>query len=541
MLLETQALRYRDSRNQFMNNNMANRSIISGSAESVLVFDPDTKYVLDANASCLALMEYSIEEIKQLQIYDLTMHSRTEVDLYTEQVVCDGEMSLGTRRWRTKSGRELEIALSVNRITMQGQIVIFTSLQPIQRQSINLDGLSLFPVPQDIIADRYRILSELGRGSMGSVFKVEDLELEEIMAMKVMNPMILFDSSEDELASRFKRELKLARRISHKNVCNLYDFGTSGVLKFVTMAYIEGRELRQILEDRNTSLSIEQKRDIFTGILDGLEAAHAQGIIHRDLKPENIMIATDGQPVIMDFGIAYDVSSMRLTQSGKVLGTPLYMSPEQCLGKMIDLRTDIYSLGVIAYEMCSGHLPFSGSNFMDIAMKHIEQPPIRPSLINQDIPPKLDDIILKMMEKDPNKRFQSVSEIKKALQPLFKGHASKILVADDDPDFRDLLTFSLRSRGYEVAIAEDGLQAVERAMECKPDLICLDMHMPHFDGFRVVEILKTQEKTSDIPILILTSFDDKQYMSYGRSMGVKDYLLKTPNLQAVIDCMEEHL
>ena len=208
----------------------------------------------------------------------------------------------------------------------------------------------------DIFADRYEIIEDLGEGGMGRVYKAIDQKINETVALKLIKPEIGFNTKAIE---RFRNELKIARKISHRNICRMYDLGEEGFLQYISMEYVAGEDLKRFVR-RAGQLTSGKAVFIAKQVATGLTEAHRLGVIHRDLKPQNIMIDQDGNARIMDFGIARFVDSDKLTGSGVMIGTPEYMSPEQAEIKEVDKRTDIYSLGVVMYEMVTGQVPFEG-------------------------------------------------------------------------------------------------------------------------------------------------------------------------------------
>lgn len=257
---------------------------------------------------------------------------------------------------------------------------------------------------------RYEVLEELGAGGMGIVYKVHDSETGEILALKVLRPELASDPAG---LQRFKNELRLARKVTHRNVCRIYDFNRSARTAFITMEYIEGVTLHQVISDRGR-LSVEQGVDISRQICAALREAHQQNIIHRDLKPSNIMIDKGGNVKIMDFGIARSMDAS-VTVTGMVLGTPAYMAPEQAEGKSVDARTDIYLLGLILYEMFTGTVAFTGDTPFLIALKQMREFPPSPRAIQPDLPVRMESIVLRCLQKDPALRFSSVDELVAAL------------------------------------------------------------------------------------------------------------------------------
>src|SRR5712691_1622959 len=204
-----------------------------------------------------------------------------------------------------------------------------------------------------ILAERYEILKLLGEGGMGAVYKARDTELDRLVALKVIRPEL---AGHPTVLARFKQELLLARKITHRNVIRIYDLGVSSGLRFITMEYVEGKDLSGLLEEHK--YTPYEAVDILRQICLALEAAHAEGVVHRDLKPQNIMIEASGRVCVMDFGLARSMETTGMTQAGAVMGTPAYMSPEQAKGLPADQRSDIFSLGIIAYQMLTGIVPF---------------------------------------------------------------------------------------------------------------------------------------------------------------------------------------
>jgi serine/threonine protein kinase len=265
-------------------------------------------------------------------------------------------------------------------------------------------------------ADRYQIIEELGKGGMGRVYKVLDKEVNAKVALKLIKPEI---ASDKKTIERFRNELKVARDISHKNVCRMYDLGKEEGAYYITMEYVSGEDLKSFIR-RSGIISVGKAISIANQVCEGLLEAHRLGVVHRDLKPQNIMIDKEGNARIMDFGIARSLRAKGITGSGVMIGTPEYMSPEQVDGKEVDQRADIYSLGVILYEMITGQVPFEGDTPFSIGVKQKSEIPRPPKEINEQIPEDLSHVILKCMEKDKEKRYQSVGELHYELTSLEK-------------------------------------------------------------------------------------------------------------------------
>jgi serine/threonine protein kinase/tetratricopeptide (TPR) repeat protein len=266
-------------------------------------------------------------------------------------------------------------------------------------------------------AGRYEIIEELGKGGMGRVYRVEDKKLEQEIALKLIKPDVAKDGKAVE---RFRNELKLARNIRHKNVCAMFDLGETEGSHFITMEYVRGEDLKGFIH-RSGQLAIGTAVRIAQQVCEGLSEAHKLGVVHRDLKSNNIMIDKEGSVRIMDFGIARFLEGKGLTGAGVMIGTPEYMSPEQVEGKEVDQRSDIYSLGIILYEMVTGSLPFEGDTPFSIGMKHKAEKPRDPKELNAQIPDDLDRLILRCLEKDKEKRYSSAGEVLSELIGIEKG------------------------------------------------------------------------------------------------------------------------
>ena len=259
---------------------------------------------------------------------------------------------------------------------------------------------------------RYQILKELGRGGMGIVFHAYDKQLKEQVAIKILSPLL---SNDPDALERLKREVSAARRITHSNVIRIHDISEVNGLHFISMEYFHGTNLKEHIK-RNGALSPMQAFNLAAQICDGLEAAHREGVVHRDLKSQNIILDPTNRVKIIDFGLARTAHMEGMTATGLIMGTPEYMAPEQVAGKKIDERADIYSLGIILYELFTGRVPFTGDSAIAVGFMQIKEEPVPPTKVNPGVSPEIEKIICKALQKDPIYRYRTMSDLKADLQ-----------------------------------------------------------------------------------------------------------------------------
>jgi eukaryotic-like serine/threonine-protein kinase len=277
---------------------------------------------------------------------------------------------------------------------------------------------SLSPLlPGSLLGKRYEILNLLGEGGMGAVYKARDRELDRVVALKVIRPELAINP---DVLTRFKQELILARKVTHRNVIRIFDLGEENNTKFITMDYVEGQDLKGLIKAKG-KLQFEETVQTVKQVCLALEAAHMEGVVHRDLKPQNIMVDQQGRVYVMDFGIARSIEPGGMTQTGMLLGTPEYMSPEQVRGEHVDSRSDVFALGLILYELLTGAMPFRADTPQASMFKRTREP-ARPAVeVDPNVPPFLSEVARKCLEIDPQRRYQSTREIAEDLDAWLRG------------------------------------------------------------------------------------------------------------------------
>ena len=302
---------------------------------------------------------------------------------------CQNENPEGTR-FCGRCGRELPASGDT---TASGTVTLQTPSKGLQRGTT--------------FARRFEIIEAIGQGGMGTVYKAYDSKIREVVALKLLKPEI---ASDLEVIERFRNEIKLARQVSHRHVCRMYDLGEEWLSIYISMEYVPGEDLKSFIR-RSGHLNEAKAVGLAKQIAEGLAEAHRIGVVHRDLKPQNIMIDRDGNAKIMDFGIARSLHTRGATGTGVIIGTPEYMAPEQAEGRDIDHRVDIYALGAILFEMVTGRVPFEGETPLSIVLKHRSEPPADPHDINAQISAGLSRIVLKCLAKKREDRYASAADV----------------------------------------------------------------------------------------------------------------------------------
>jgi eukaryotic-like serine/threonine-protein kinase len=272
---------------------------------------------------------------------------------------------------------------------------------------------------------RYKIIEKVGGGGMADVYKAEDQVLGRTVALKILHKQF---ASDEGFLERFRREARAAAKLTHPNIVSIYDVGEEGGVHFIVMEFVKGMTLKKLIQ-KDAPLSTEKVVHISMQIAKAMEFAHEHEIIHRDIKPQNVIITDNGEIKVTDFGIARAGATSTMTRTGAVMGTAHYISPEQAQGSIVGPTTDIYSLGVVMYEMATGELPFRGENPVSVALKHINDTPIPPRSVFGDIPVSLEAVIIKCMTKNPNERYRSADAVREDLKRVIEGLPVKIVGA----------------------------------------------------------------------------------------------------------------
>ncbi len=403
----------------------------------------------------------------------------------------------------------------------------------------------------------YRIVSRLGEGGMGAVYLADDTRLGRRVALKVLPVNVAADP---ERMHRFVQEAKLASALTHPNVAYIYEIGEDDGLRFLAMEYVAGEPLSVRLARGPVALS--ELVSVGIQVADALDDAHSKGIVHRDIKPSNLMLTPRGYVKVLDFGLAKletpgvgnktgnqmpPDETQVMTSLGVVMGTVAYMSPEQALGRDVDHRTDLFSLGVVLYEMATARLPFPGATPSETMARILGAQPDAMARFNYDIPESLDRVVRKCLEKDRERRYQSARELLVDLKNLERDASGTrttvaavpahrtltAMIVDDEELARALLREYIGSSPDIEILAEcaNGFEAVKAIAEKKPDLVFLDVQMPKLNGFEVLELIG-----QEVAVIFVTAYD--QYAMRAFDEHAVDYLLKPFSLERFQKALE---
>jgi len=282
----------------------------------------------------------------------------------------------------------------------------------------------------EILGNRYEIVEKIGEGGMSIVYKARCNKLDRFVAVKILKKEL---NDNVDIANKFKKEATAIATLSDNNIVNVLDVGTQDEINYIVMEYVKGKTLKDVIREFG-KLNYETTIKIGTQIAKALDCAHKNKIVHRDIKPQNILVTEEGLIKVTDFGIAKSTSSETLTNTSTIMGSAQYFSPEQAKGTLVDARTDIYSLGIVMYEMATGKLPFEADSPVSIALKHIQEQPVAPKQVNSRIPDSLNKLILKAMEKDANNRYQTAREMINDLQKIKEDPNAIIIGKNEETD-----------------------------------------------------------------------------------------------------------
>jgi eukaryotic-like serine/threonine-protein kinase len=393
---------------------------------------------------------------------------------------------------------------------------------------------SVLPGPGDWIADAYRLESELGGGSMGVVFCALDSALQRKVAIK----LIRASSRPEDFRARFLLEARAMALISHVNVLTIYALGEHEGNPFIVMELVNGDTLENWLEGEGQEPDLDAALRILNQICLGVSAIHAAGRVHRDLKPSNVLLDHQLRARVSDFGLVVRPIDGVLTR--EVVGTPGYIAPEILLGKIggATAQSDLYSLACVAYELLTGHPPFSADESADLALLHATAAVPKPSSVRPALPKAFDDVLLSALAKAPDQRTSDVELFRRGLIEARNNslEPTRILVAENDVDFLEILELVLRREfpGADIECVSDGGSAIEAFDREPASVVVLDLHMPTFDGMAVTAMLRARASADMVPIIIVTASGGPKEWQRLTELGADRFLVKPVNLNDLL-------
>jgi serine/threonine protein kinase len=412
------------------------------------------------------------------------------------------------------------------------------------------------PKPPFVVDGRYEVESELGRGGMGLVYLAREVWIGRKVAIKIIAPIFAGDSA---VTARFRQEAKALAAIRSTNIVQLYASGPYGTSHYFAMEYVRGSSLREILREAKKeggSIPLYRALSILADVAGGIDAVHAAGLVHRDVKPANILIEEDtGRPVLVDFGLAVEGDRHART----LLGTPRYMAPEQTglgrYGTAVSPRTDVYALGVTAFELLAGRVPFEGVTPEEVLRQHAEEPAPLLSSVRPDLQ-AFDGVLMSALAKDPAERYESCAALASALMTAdgrmraslapqappslpSVGRALRVLVVDDDYISRKVssraVQYALGRTPLRIAVAASGTEALERAARELPDLVVLDFDLPGFDGIDVLSRLREHQGGDHVRVVVVSGRVDESERWRFSLLGVNDFVGKPIDLPRFVE------
>src|SRR5258706_557198 len=400
-----------------------------------------------------------------------------------------------------------------------------------------------------LLSGRYQIEEMIGEGATAAVYRAMDQRLRRIVAVKILLPHVHATTKQ-----RFEREALSAAKLNHPGIMAIYDVGQDQDASYIVVELVSGRPLYDFIPSPP-----EEVARLGQQICLALDYAHRAGIIHRDVKPANIYVTEEGNIKIMDFGLAIPVEGgeKRLTALGSIIGTPAYLSPEQAQGKPLDPRTDLYSLGVVLYEMVTGQLPFDADDIASILLQQVNKPPVPPREYTSELPIWLENVILRAMEKQPDNRFKNAAAMAAALAgPTSMDSKStqvttagtfeedstpkiRVILADDHAVLRTALGTYLDLSGDITVIGEagHGQKAIDLALEQHPDVVLLDLNMPNVGGLQALPEIKAENPK--VKVLVLTGRNETPFIMRALRAGANGYVLKTASEEELVNAVRD--
>lgn len=407
------------------------------------------------------------------------------------------------------------------------------------------------------LRNRYEVQELIGEGSTATVYKGLDRRLNRVVALKVLLPHV-----RETARKRFLQEATSVAALNHPHIMAIYDMDDEGDLHFLVVEFVEGEALSRYIPSQPEAVG-----RLGAQLADALGYAHEKQIVHRDIKPANIKVTPGGMIKVMDLGLALPREAKRVTADGMIIGTPAYLSPEQAQGLTLDYRTDLYSLGVVLYEMATGELPFDSDDIPSLLLQHVRDNPTPPRQLRPEIPMALEMVILKALEKNPARRFQSGQAMAQALLASVRGEHGqdlptqatpstgslsngienapavsavlRLVLADDHTMLRKALVTTLSHHDELMVVAEagDGEMAIERVMEFQPDVLLLDLNMPIKSGLEALPIIRKQ--APNVRVLVLTGRNEDWYITQALRAGAHGYLLKSADEADLVDAIKK--